>query len=642
MGTSPFGALVVGGRKNSHVGRSIRREGVRRTAEFQRVAGLPVRSLEGSVDVEGLSAMLRLPDDDPRRCRGCDAAGCVDGHMTLFPDQAYALVEMHDLGGTFVGVDVGGGKALLTFLGATVQRLQRPMILLPANMRQPTLEVELPKMRRHWRIPDTLTIESYESLSSPKGKTLLEDRMPDGVFCDEAHNLKDETTSRGSRFMRYFDEVAPDTRLSVFSGSFWDRELGNIAHLLRLCLRHRCPIPFSDAELQQWASAIDAGVDADERFAPGALLDFVAFLEEKEVAQCRGESVELARACLGWRMRRAPGVIFSTPADSPREVRIRELVPAVPADVVDAFRHLREHAETPQGELITDDKSATGLYRAVRQLAQGFYYRWVWPGGVVNRVWLDARREWHKTVRLYLGRTWKGIPYDSHGEIEHAAERHERYTLAKLYGQTDVVKDLEHLPRIDAQSYRNWTQVKPQYVPVTEAVWISTFLVDRVASWLEESPGIAWVESSAMGQAIRRAGFRYYGGGEDEIVHETVSCAAAIKAHGTGKNLQHAFHRNLVIVPMTRGLKWQQLIGRTDRHGQKSPFVEVDLFLHARELLSGFEKARDDSAMAQRLSRVPQKLCRATYQLTTTEAHVIEKIAKGDPLWIPNTKKADQ
>lgn len=638
MSDSPsFGAALFNARSNSRLGQALRREGVKRSAEFLRIAGLPRRSTIGSIDVEALSAVLRLPDDDPNRCKGCKF--CDRGRMSLFPDQAYALKEMYDVGGAFIGTNVGSGKSLMIILGALVTGAKRPLAIMPAGARPGFENDMIPLMRKHWRMPANLMIGSYEELSSTNNKDFLSARMPDWVFADEGHALKDEDASRTRRFIRYYDEF-PDTHLAVFTGSPIDRTIRAMAHLLAIALRGYCPVPYlrqdgrnvHREELATWQLAIDANVPEEDRFGAGALLEFESWIAPDVRARIKTD-LELAQACWGARLISVPGVVFSSTETTKTTIHIRELPVSVPPAVVDAFELLREANQTPAGESYGD---AVELYRLVRQLGQGFFYRWVWPKDpitgkeVPDLVWIQARQNWHRKVRNVIAHS-RGT-YDSKAEVQRACERFESYQLAKTYGQKDVLEKLRDLPRIDSQEWRNWQTVEKNYTPVTETIWIDRFLVNRVAEWLDERPGIAWVESKAMGRAIRECGFRYYSGGENEIRYETVSCAASIKAHSFAKNLQQ-FDRNLVVTPPTKGTHWEQLIGRTDRTGQTSARIEVDLFLHVREFWTSFYKARQDASFSQAPGAL-QKLMRAETRLIMTEADFVMKTYAGtDPLW---------
>ncbi len=190
------------------------------------------------------------------------------------------------------------------------------------------------------------------------------------------------------------------------SGSFTSvGEMTEYAHLIRLALRHWCPVPTFDDEVEDWNCALGARVKDDQRMGAGALLDFAELLAP-EVRDNAADELELARLGFGARMAQTPGVIYSTQRAISIPIHIREVEIPVPPVVVEAFARLRADWVTPQNDELTDSIS---LYRAVRQLCCGFYYRWIWPDNVPDRIWLDARKHWHKAIRNNTGEEVKQL-----------------------------------------------------------------------------------------------------------------------------------------------------------------------------------------------------------------------------------------
>lgn len=618
-----FSSLIRGSfvPKGADVARAAKQAGVKRTADFERILRLPARDANEAIDPEPISALLRLATSKHR----------------LFVDQARALREMSRTPGTFISMEVGSGKGLISLLAPLVRGSQRPLLLVPANMRDDTKKEVIPKWREHYPIHPRLVVESYDILSSPtSGEKFLDKLCPDHIILDEADKLKDLGTARGIRFLNHFNKH-PETHLDAMSGSFFDRKLSDFAVTLKLALRLGYPLPFNEDDLEEWSLAVDADVEPENRVGLGALREFWPFLTDEEKKDCEDqgrEPSEIAMKLLCARMRATPGVIFSTSKTTNIQVRFHEVRPVVP-DVVKAhFERLKDTWETPRGDEIKD---AVHMYRVVNQLAQGFYYRWVWPNDIPNLIWLAARRRWHAFIRNHL------LNHEHHGMhsasiVEDACERFERYQEAKTFKDRATLAKLEGQRMIDSQEYRNWQLVKDQYTPVTEVVWESEFLVNDVCNWLDEAPGIAWVGSVAFGDRIQRKGFRYYKGGQNEVRYETVSCAASWHAHGRGKNLQQ-FHRGLVVNGPTRGRDWQQLIGRFDRTGQVSPHVDFWLPLHAREIWNGFLQAGRDARYAAAAGQ-QHKLVTAVSYLRTDQAYVDEMVGRRDPLWRYPKKKA--
>ncbi len=604
-------------RAGSRLAHALRREGVKNTAELRRIAALPRRPVESYVDVDRMTSLVRKPG----------------GTMKLMRDQARMLAESAQYGSAFVGASVGSGKSLMSMLAAAVVDARRPLVLMPASAIGGFQE-QRKLMDRHWRIHDGLMIASYESLSSKANRAFLDSRLPDYVYADEAHYLKDRTAARTARFLRYF-EAHPETYLTPLSGSFIDRSLLAYAHLMRLALRDRCPLPDDEdgAELREWAAAIDSGVDDENRWSRGALQVFVDRLSGDERDACE-DDLHVTQRAIGKLLTETPGVIFSSEATTSVALHIRERTIAIPPVVTEAFARLRDTYELPDGDEISDGMA---LWRAIQQLSQGYYMRPVWPTGEPDREWLDARKAWHRYVRTTIADS-RG-QFDTMAEVEDACKRHARWSLlkddphgARAAGVNESLSELQALPMRDSPEYRAWLDIGPRHDPATETVWLSPFVVEHVSRWLDDGTGVAWVDSIPLGNALRKAGYAYYGAGRGaEMLAETVSCAASIKACGTGLNLQQ-FNRGLVVVPPTRGRVWEQLLGRFDRTGQKAPRVTFEVLLHARELWRAFDMARLDARYAASPG-VQQKLLNAHIDLQTDDAAMIAKSMSDDPLW---------
>ena len=84
-------------------------------------------------------------------------------------------------------------------------------------------------------------------------------------------------------------------------------------------------------------------------------------------------------------------------------------------------------------------------------------------------------------------------------------------------------------------------------------MWLHDYLIQDAVEWASKNKGIIWFENPEVGyQVAKLAKIPYYGGGEEAstmILGEKGdrTIVASIAAHGTGKNLQHAFSKNLII-----------------------------------------------------------------------------------------------
>ena len=158
---------------NSKLGKLIRESGVVRSVEFRRIAALPRRDWEKDPHLEELRILLTQHLKKPT------------GTMELKPNQAAALRDLADYGGLFGPQCCGAGKTLVTLLAPVVLKAQRPLLLVPASVRDQTLRKVLPQMRKHWRLHPMLRVESYTAISLEKNSNLLENYAPDLILADE-------------------------------------------------------------------------------------------------------------------------------------------------------------------------------------------------------------------------------------------------------------------------------------------------------------------------------------------------------------------------------------------------------------------------------------------------------------------------
>ena len=298
---------------------------VGRSSEFRRVFSLPRRTSWNDVS-EALTLAFGLP---PRT--DCTPA-CVcrgSGHMRLKPRQAWALAEFFEARGGVALLGPGEGKTLVSLLVSTLLGWQRPVLFVPAGLRDKTVRVDLPLLSRHWRLPSNLDIRSYEELSRVAfADYLSKRRIPDGIICDEVHALKNRGAARTKRLMRYFGEY-PDTGFVGMSGSIVNRSVMDYGHLTLLALKAAAPLPHGFIELKTWADVLDEGVPDEARPKPGALMDFCDPGEQPRDGYRR-------------RLLETHGVISSPDLSTAVGLQIfEEPMPAIPQAVLDAFAQHR-------------------------------------------------------------------------------------------------------------------------------------------------------------------------------------------------------------------------------------------------------------------------------------------------------------
>lgn len=526
------------------------------TAQLDRVLALPRRT-EPPKGYERLSGLFSL------------------GEQELRPVQAQALAELHCMRGLFAPIRVGGGKTLITYLAPHMVSAERPLLLVPARLREKTLR-EFEELEKHWRRPDhPTTVLSYETFSREGQAGILDELLPDLIMADESHHLKNvraACTRRVGRYMR----LHPDTPFVALSGTMTKRSLMDFAHIIDWCLEDP-PIPIEVFDLEQWSRALDEESNwYGSRIHPGALEVFY-----------EGEGSPEERARRGYRRRlvETPGVVATDESPIDASLVIDEWKPRLGLSIEQkqAFKKLADEWELPDGTELLD---AIEVWRHALELSQGFYYRWAEEP---PKEWMRARKAWAQYCRASL-----------------------RHTNV-LDTEAQLKKAREGLPVLE-----EWEAIRPTYTPKTEPVWLTSHVVEDAVEWVRQNKGLCWVGHRAVGEAMKRLGVRYFGarGMDDGVPIEEWKGGGAlsIAANAEGRNLQH-YSESLILSPPTTGDRWEQLLGRTHREGQVADTVYASVYLGCKQARSGFERALSDAKYQRGILGSPQKLLIADVSL---------------------------
>jgi len=556
------------------------------TPELRRIAALPRRIWEqdqvegiGGIDelVQALSGYLRREG----------------GQQTLWPVQAKALQEAHDLGGLFGPIPVGQGKTLITFLSPVVLEARWPLLVVPARLRDNKTSQDFSLLRQHWQEHPHIEVVSYEKMSREGGTEYLRERHPDLIMFDEVHRIRNKDAAVTRRFEQWF-EAYPDTRCIAMSGTITKRSLLDFAHVLRWCLPPPWqPLPVFTKELEAWAAAVDV-IRAHEQRMPGGAGALVHFCNEQEQRQGR----DGIRSAVRRRIQETPGVVAcqARGVDSSLNIQIRQ-VQGYNDRILELARGLLE-GEKPNGDPITDNDLGAA-WRNFRTLTSGFWYRWEPPP---PREWLRARRAWKEVVRDVLALHKPG--FESEALVAKAVK------AAKLDpGQT--------------RAYLEWQAVRGEYKPNVVPVWEDDRMVQEVRAWARQHRGIIWVCETALGERLEKdLGLPYYhrmglsrDGRPIESARPEEGCiVASVGSNSEGRNLQ-VWSENLVTTIMPTGNEWEQLLGREHRPGQEADEVWFEVLVGCKVEWECWCQAMVDAKYASKVEG-PKKLTYATVDRT--------------------------
>jgi len=564
--------------------------------------------------VVGLPRITRRP----RRFSSADfrrpgAPPLPDGSIpSLRPLQLQALSELAEWGALLADVPVGEGKTLISFLAAKALGRRRTVLMIPPGLRVKTAS-DYAEWRPYFDVCDDLRIFAYSELSGQHGARALSMHLqgcdPEDIviIADEAHALKAMGSARTIRLVRLL-RANPEIVFVPMSGTLCRRSLKDFAHLSELALGSLSPLPRSKDHLGIWAECIDVqGKPSPQQWRYiRPLVDWAGLSLQLPSGQSLvgKERRAVARQAFHTRFETAPAVISVKPTDVGASLHIEPAVVAAPPDVAAAVDAINAGVR-PDGEEVYESDALRAV--AARHACLGFYYYWHWPNvgrSTPDREWLEARRLWAKAVRDELDHDGEALPaecYDSPAWVMRAAKTGEA-------------------PSHVVNAWRRWEPIRGRYnvEDLREVRWIDTFAVDAALEWAttpspgkrKPEPAIIWYQDRAVGDELQRRGIETFGEGS-ELRPPARTVAASIAVHGTGRNLQ-AWCRQAMIGCPANGETWEQLLGRTHRHGQKADEVFARIFFTGAPLLEAMKKAIDDARFVQATTGKRPKLLAAT------------------------------
>lgn len=487
-------------------------------------------------------------------------------NVELRQEQANALQALKDTGGLFAPMRVGSGKTLVTLLAPTVVQSKRPVLIVPASLREKTKR-DFKEYFKDWhvRLPEII---SYEALGRVQYEQKLNELQPDLIILDEAHRARNFTAACTRRIHRYIAQHAP--AVLALSGTLMTTSLMDYHHLSLWCLGDKAPMPMPRGMAERWSFELDDNVPFFNQTSAPVPLDEIpnGFHEH---------------------FRTRAGVVPTQGSDCPSGISVDPWTTELP----DALRTIIKDVELtnmrPDGEMLDE----YDLPDCLCQLAMGFYYRW---DPMPPEWWLVPRRAYNAYVRAVLDEQLDG--FDSPLMVVNALDN----PSALQPPEADRGRAL----------LKVWRSVQDKFEPNTVPVWLTDEVLRKVAT--KTAPGtLIWVKHQAAGHMLEQLGIPYYGAGshpEDAKPGSTI--ALSIQAHGTGRNLQ-AWSKNLVLHPPANADLWEQLIGRTHRMGQTSDEIEVQYLsvvdYHERVM----KRVRNEARKLSEASGFPYKLGLATW-----------------------------
>jgi hypothetical protein len=560
-----------------------------RCPEFLRIDALPRRVLDlpDAATCEAFSRALRVRPD----------TSCM-----LFPIQVAALIEAMTQG-MYGPIRPGAGKTLISLLIPTVVGAVRPVLLVPAALREKTKRA-YSEAAKDWRVHPFLYIDSYETQS--RRAEHLAQIKPDCLVLDESHKAANQKAGLTRRIRRVIVDN-PTIKVYAMTGTSIRKSFANPAHVAQWCLAERNPYPCNGRTLGLWAKVVDPPRTDVEKADAGALAKWVGEYGKIPVGKLRH--------ALRDRIVSAPGVVATS--DEGPGMALNIAAWKHPADpVVEEFiSRVERLGQLPDGQDIIDDMR---MHAALMQATCGYYLSWTKQP---PKYWVHARRLWHRLVRhccqhYALDTVEHVIQKMNAGEVkDRNVGQFVKMTDPDGWEQWEV----DH----DSTVLAWWQRCKPTFTPETKVNWISASTVAAAGEWAKENPrGIIWIRNPCFGAALESTyGVPYFGSGglnsKGQYIEDYKGGAvcASIKANSEGRNLQFNWDTNLLLQPgkgQVAGAEIEQLLSRTHRNLQPSDEVWLHVNTTYPVLERAYRSTKEQAIFHEQISGQPQRLCLAT------------------------------
>jgi hypothetical protein len=537
---------------------------VRDTEEFRRVCDVARRRLtQAHADAwaEALTPELLQPGARAR----------------LRPWQACGIAEVVENDGGVLGLPVGLGKTLITYVTARLMGARRPILILPSVLIPKTLH-DFASYTGTWRAPNPPPrLISREQLGPETGAKIISGHRPDLILVDETDELANGESAASRRIDRYvlanrkrYDRGDPEwVKVVAMTGTLSRKSLMGYWHLLCWALDDRAPVPLLRGEAKMWAAALDETTrNAMRRPLPGPL------------GHNRAAALEWFRK----RLLETPGVVIVDGDTCAAPLTVRQRL-AKECPKIDEYSRRLLLDEIP--DMVVSDPLSR--WRLDGFIGCGLYQKYQPPP---PQQWRDTRRDIAKLVRDTI----------AHSDLDTEAQVMRRHA--------------------DHPTVKAWREIKPTFKPErhTVAVWFSSATIESAAEWLYEqpnTPSIVWCGNVEFGRALAKVLRLAYFGAEGKdadgrglhVAPTTKSMVVSWNANKRGFNLQ-AWGRHLIVHPPQSAKYLEQIFGRAHRSGRTAP-VEFTIMITSGGTLDAFDAALGEARHVRRSVGMTQKLLRA-------------------------------
>jgi predicted RNase H-like HicB family nuclease len=578
--------------------------------EIQRIVGLPI---------------VEQPDEDLVEAFSREEvqAEHFDKGFRLFPTQVGGILAYDLYGGGLFPVGVGWGKTLISLKIADRAYLrgeaERILLVVPPQVHEQLVGNDIAQARK-WvglsvpfhlmggkskaarkRIAESRRvgcyITTYSLLSAQTAEDELAAMAPDLLILDEAHNVKNRTSARTRRLLRYM--AANQPALVALSGTITSKSVKDYHHLISHALGDLSPLPRSETLADNWSYVLDPSQQGREGKGSktGPLQPLVDWARANFPDEKIPEGTPGFRLAYKLRLTSCPGVVSTGDAEIGVSLTLRNEPVQSPeeakgwGEMRDLVKGVQDLWRSPSGDEI---EHGFHMWRYLYELAAGFYYHLRWPeieeltargrseaeaADALEQALAhhEARQDYAKLLRRwieYQGRPGMDTPLLVASNM--AAHGH-RDVGTRLYEAWREMKDLEFagMPERISEPIRvcdykvvatvKWAQALLRSTRGKEGglVW---FHHDAVGKWIFEALEDAGVPAIYCPSESKRAG------SNEKILNQRNAdkiVVASMGGHGTGKNLQHFRHQRFHQFPRQADLL-EQVLGRTHRNGQQA------------------------------------------------------------------------